>query len=1067
MPLPDECNGKDDDCSGAADDGDYSGPCYTENPFGACKGEAQCVDGKILCNGPEAEPEACDGLDNNCNGVTDEGFDDTDDDGVADCMENDKDSDGTPDGKDNCPANPNPDQKDSDLDGMGDACDLDDDNDLAADALDCSPLDPEVNPQHAEECDGKDNNCNYSVDEGFPDADGDGLKDCVDSDDDGDGVQDAGDCKPADPKVYPGAVETCDGLDNDCDFAVDEEFPNLDGDQQADCVDPDTDGDMVPNVQDNCDLLPNPSQEDFDKDGAGDACDTDADGDSIPDGSDNCLFLKNPLQADTDGDGLGDACDSDLDGDGKDNATDNCPVVPNPDQEDSDGDGTGDACEGDKDGDGAPDAADCAPLDPLVFPAAIEKCDGVDNNCNGLIDEKFADTDADGYKDCVDDDDDNDGEADDDDCAPANPAIHSGAKEVCDGIDNNCSGSVDENIGTLACGKGACFHTQAACINGVTQVCDPTQGAKLETCDGLDNDCDGLTDEDIGFASCGLGPCFHQVSKCLDGKTQACDPLDGASVEICDGIDNDCDAKVDEGLGNVTCGLGNCQHTVAACIGGVEQECNPKQGATVEVCDAADNDCDGLTDEELGTSTCGIGACEHTTPNCANGVPVICNPFQGVKPEKCDDVDNDCDGLTDEEFDQDGDGIKSCQGDCNDFDANNWTSCATCKDKDGDGRFASCDAYNNLPGPDCDDTDPDNWTTCDTCKDQDSDGHYVGCALYTKHAGPDCSDTDPDNWISCLTCKDGDTDAWFAGCDAYTVAKGPDCNDGDNTVNPGMVPACDGKDHNCDGQLDGDQDKDGFPAASCGGTDCLDSDPAVKPDPAGGCALGAMCKAILDKGLSSGDGVYWIDPDGYAAGQPPFQAYCSMSLQGGGWTLVYKVNKDVDADIVTLFANDSVLNEDQKQHATLTATGAHYKNRIAAKYWNAGGVTLSQALVAVCNDGKPAKTLRFNLTGTTKDNWYQNDKLLASDWSDLTGQGVQYFSIPGDSGNGRHWYINNNYGGCPADAGWLIVDRGPHPCGWETSRDPPVSILYSNAGGYSNWNSGSIVEAQVFAVLVR
>ena len=82
---------------------------------------------------------------------------------------------------------------------------------------------------------------------------------------------------------------------------------------------PDSDGDGIPDSQDNCPTVFNPGQEDTDGDGIGDVCD-------------NCPSIQNPNQQDTDGDGIGDVCD-------------NCPSVPNPGQEDSNGNGIGDACE--------------------------------------------------------------------------------------------------------------------------------------------------------------------------------------------------------------------------------------------------------------------------------------------------------------------------------------------------------------------------------------------------------------------------------------------------------------------------------------------------------------------------------------------------------------------------------------------------------------------------------------------------------------------------------------------------------------------------------------------------
>jgi len=177
-----------------------------------------------------------------------------------------------------------------------------------------------------------------------------------------------------------------------------------------------------------------------------------------------------------------------------------------------------------------------------------------------------------------------------------------------------------------------------------------------EVCNGEDDDCDGETDEGLGQTMCGTGSCAATVDNCAGGISQICIPGTPGD-ETCNNVDDDCDGATDEGLTRDTaCGLGACASTGAeTCNAGSwgNNTCTPGTPGT-ETCNNIDDDCDGETDESLdATTTCGVGICAGNKGVivCIDGVmqESTCDPFIGAATEICNDgVDNDCNGETDE-----------------------------------------------------------------------------------------------------------------------------------------------------------------------------------------------------------------------------------------------------------------------------------------------------------------------------------------------------------------------------------------------------------------------------------
>ena len=401
----------------------------------------------------------------------------------------------------------------------------------------------------------------------------------------------------------------------------------------------------------------------------------------------------------------------------------------------------------DGDRDGSPIDEDCDDEDPATRPGADELCDGLDNDCDGSLPADEADADGDGFRLCG------------GDCDDADADTWPGAEEICDGLDNDCDEIINE------------ADADADGVRGCDGDCDDanpdTRPGAVELCDGYDNNCDGVLfpdelDGDLdGFRGCG-GDCDD-----LDDTTYPGAP------ELCDGLDNDCDGSpgADEpdldGDGVPGC-AGDCDETDPTRFPG-----NP------EVCDGVDNDCDSVVPaDEVDADSDTFLACGECDDADATSYPFA--------PEVCDGVDNDCDTVVPaDEVDVDSDG---------------FLACAECDD-------AVATTYPAAPEL-CDGVDND----CDTVVPADE------------------VDADADGFLACA-----------------------ECDDTDITTYPAAPELCDGVDNDCDTVVPADEtDDDGDGAVECTGDDCDDADPDAYVGNTEDCedAVDSDCDGTINQGCT-------------------------------------------------------------------------------------------------------------------------------------------------------------------------------------------------------------------------
>jgi len=652
--------------------------------------------------------------------------------------------------------------------------------------------------------------------------------------------------------VAPHPERCGDAVDNDCDG-------NTDDEGAVNCVSyfEDRDGDGYGAGQARCLCHP---EGDFTAT-LGDDCNDEL-GTVNPGAAELCDELDNDCDDETDGEGSLGCVPYFLDGDGDTFGTPadfRCLCAPDPVSKHT-----------------SRSPRDCNDGEPTINPNGREVCGGADEDCDGATDESgavgcslhFADGDADTYGDpsvfaCL--------------CAPtvAYPVTrggdcndreglsYPGLREVCDNIDNDCNGRTDEQNAEFctdyyrdADDDLVGLSSDVRCLCAPEGVWDSTTGGDcddgnsaigpggLESCNGQDDDCDGLTDEadadgcvvyyrDVDFDTFGV----EEDSRCLCApevpylarEATDCNDADPfvnpSATEVCNRVDDNCNGETDEGVQG-TCspfyydfdgdgwGLENDSRCLCAPEGLYRAvrfgDCDDTNVArypfAAESCNLIDDDCDNVVDEQ-GAAGCSVLYYDgdSDTFGIRSRSRCLCAPADGFKAtatgdchdgnnaiypgaiEVCNGDDDNCDGAVDEV------GATGCSDYMRDSDGDNYgvTSDALCL-------CGATAPYSALMGGDCNDADGNvNPGKAEVCNGRDDDCSGIvddpgidGCFVFSRDADGDTFGAADDSL--CLCSPSGQ----------YRATNALDCDDGSTAVNPGVAETCNNIDDNCDTLVD-------------------------------------------------------------------------------------------------------------------------------------------------------------------------------------------------------------------------------------------------------------------------